>query len=635
MLFDKLPSTGSGRMEQAGNKGENAVNGTVLVIEDNPLNMKLTRGLLGLLDCTILEAEDAETGLKILQKNEVDLVLLDIQLPRMDGMSACRLIRQEMDRHGLPVIALTAMAMKEDLDTALEAGFSDYITKPINTRDFLEQVSGWLSGERKGVSSLHAQAVAQRTHKKILVVDDSRINVKILKGMLPDDLYEIIEAFNGQQALTVAAASHPDVIFLDIMMPDIDGFEVMRRLKGDPETAQIPIVLVTALDGLESRLQGFELGAEDVLVKPVNRVEVLARAKSMVLIHEYRRQLSIREQTAGSFAIGHSGVDSSGTSGRQVKTGTARTRKKSSILVVEDNQQDADLFLTSFEKGDYDVEVAMDGAQALRHLEEKEFDLVLLDLFLPDMDGLEILDQIKETGSPNSPQVVIVTAITDIDTRLKGVEHGADDYLVKPIHPRELQARVQALLRKKGYIDSLRADYQSVRDSAVKDDLTGVYNKAYLTRYLELEIKRSQRQNYPITLVMADIDDFKSYSDRFGQFVGDLVIREVASVLKETFRDVDLVARYGKEEFAVVLPYCSESETEEIVNRVRRAVSTHPFPEEGDLAPGTVSISTGIATYPVQASSAGELLKAAGEMLFNHKQEKRSGAHFPGGDASP
>jgi two-component system cell cycle response regulator len=602
---------------------EKSVSGTVLVIEDNPVNMKLTRGLLGLLGCRVLEAEEAETGLEILRTDEVDLVLLDIQLPGMDGMSTCRIIRQEMGRTDLPIIALSALAMEEDLKKASDSGFDDYVTKPMNTKKFLEMVSGWLSGEsNKAASESFPAAAASPNLKKILVVDDSMTNVKLLKSMLPDDLYEVTEAYNGQQALDAVALSQPDVIFLDIMMPDIDGYEVTRRLKADPDTAHIPIVMVTALDGMEDRVQGFNLGAEDVLVKPVNRMEVISRARSMVRLSQYQKELSIREQAAGSFSTEPS------------EAGAISSRKRPSILLVEDNQQEVDLFQINFGKGDYDMEVAMDGGQALKYLEEKEFDLVLLDLLLPDMDGLEILDKIKAAEHSNSPQTVIVTALSDLDTRLKGIEHGADEYLVKPVHPRELQARIQVLLRKKGYMDSLRAGYQSVLSSAMKDDLTGVYNKAYLNRYLELEIKRSQRHKYPVSLVMVDIDDFKNYNTRFGHLVGDLVIREVASVLKDTFRDIDLVARFGGDEFVVVLPYCSEGEIGEIVKRVCNAVSTHPFPTEDDLVSGTVSISTGTATCPGGASTAEDLIKKADDMLLRGKQEKKTGAQHLKGEAA-
>lgn len=606
-------------MEQP--KGKIA-SGTVLVIEDNPLNMKLTRGLLGLLGCKVLEAEEAEAGLEILRTDQVDLVLLDIQLPGMDGMEACRVIRQGMGRTDLPVIALSALAMEEDLKKALEFGFDDYITKPVSTKKFLEMISGWLSGEGKKSAGMRVPTAASGNRRRILVVDDSVPNVKVLKSMLPDDVYEVTEAYNGKQALDAVASSLPDVIFLDIMMPDMDGYEVTRRLKADPETAHVPIVLVTALDGMEDRVQGLNLGAEDVLVKPVNRVEVLARARSMVRLGEYQKQLSIREQAAGSFSMD------------QAQTVTVRARKRPSVLMVEDNERDVELFLANFRGGDFDVEVAVDGRQALRRMEEKEFDLVLLDLLLPDIDGLALLDRIKETEGSKSPQVLIMTAISDLETRLKGIEQGADDYLVKPVHPRELQARIQVLLRKKGYIDSLRADYRSALNSAITDDLTGLYNKAYLNRYLDLEIRRSQRHKYPVSLVMADIDDFKHYNTRFGHLVGDLVIREVASVLKSSFRDVDLVARFGGDEFVVVLPYCSARELDEIVNRVRNAVSDHPFPTEEDLLPGSVSISTGTATCPGETSNAQDLIKKADDQLLRAKQERKTGAGHPSGGAA-
>jgi len=587
------------------------VSGTVLVVEDNLINMKLTKGLLNLLDCRVLEAEDAETGLEILKTEDVDLLLLDIHLPGMDGIAACRVIRQDLGRTALPIIAVSALAMKEDIEAAMRAGFDEYITKPVRTKQFLEVVSGWLSGEVKRAAPKSVAAPAREDLKNVLVVDDSKTNVRLLKSMLPDDLYEVTEAYSGQEALDVVAASQPDVIFLDIMMPDLDGYEVTRRLKSDPETDHIPIVLVTALEGMDERVQGFELGAEDVLVKPVRKAEVISRARSMVRLSEYQKQLNIRDQAAETFSIG--------TLDEEKK----RVRKRPSVLLVEDSKQDAHVFLVNFGTGEFDIEVAMDGKQALRHLEEKEFDLILLDLVLPDMDGLEILTRAKGIEYSKRPQVVIVTALNDLETRLKGIEHGADDYLIKPVHPRELQVRIEVLLRKKTFMDNLRDDSRDSLSSAMKDRLTGVYNKAYLDRYIELEMKRSKRHQYPVSLVRVAIDNFRDYNVQLGYLVGDLVLRDVASILKNTFREIDLIARLDGDEFAVILPYCSARTTDEAVDRACDAVFTHPFPTEQDLVPGSVSISTGAATHPGEASTAEELMKLAEEALSQEKAGKK------------
>ncbi|UCG39601.1 MAG: diguanylate cyclase [bacterium] len=489
-----------------------------------------------------------------------------------------------------------------------ESGFDGWIAEPVSTLDFLEQLSRWFPGPGEAESE-DPSLPAKSTRKRVMVVDDDLLNARMLSDMLPENIYEVVEAYSGQQALEIAAASPPDVIFLDILMPGIDGFEVTRRLKADPETAHIPIVMVTSLENIEDHVHGLHLGAEDVLVKPVNRLEVLSRVRSMVRLGQYQKQLTTRKMAAKAYSV------------NSLDTAPHHSKGETCLLLVWEDGRDRDLF----EEGlgtEYAIEVVTDAEVVLRRLGEKVFDLVFL--ALPDSDRLEILNRIRERDFPGSPQVVIITTPEDVETRLKSMEMGAGDHLTWPMDHRELQASIQVLLRKKRSVDSLRAEYQNALNSSIRDDLTDLYNRAYLNRYLELEVKRSRRHRYPVSLVMMDIDDFKEYNTRYGHLVGDLVIREVAAVLRNTFRDVDLVARFGGDEFIAVLPYCSTSETGEVVTRVCQAVCDHPFPAGEELVPGVLSISTGTATYPDDATTREDLIRIADERLLTSKR-KRSG----------
>jgi len=150
--------------------------------------------------------------------------------------------------------------------------------------------------------------------------------------------------------------------------------------------------------------------------------------------------------------------------------------------------------------------------------------------------------------------VLLITCLDDLEGKIKGMELGADDYLVKPIDGRELGARIKALLAKKSYLDQLHAHYEHAVSSAISDGLTGLYNQTYLKQFLALELKRSSRQRYPTSLLMLDLDNFKQLNDRFGHPTGDAVLRQIAGLIRTSIREVDLAARYGGEEFAVVLP---------------------------------------------------------------------------------
>jgi len=594
------------------------MNKTVVVVEDNALNMKLTCSLLSLLDCRILEAGDAETGLEMIREQKPDLVLMDIQLPGMDGFEACRMIREDFDKETLPVIAVTALATGADEIRALEAGCNDFIPKPIKVKVFLEKVADYI-----GVPQEQRIPVLDRREgvkKKVLVVDDAKTNVKQIKEMLPPDLYEVLEAYNGIDALKIARNEIPDVIFLDIIMPDIDGYEVTRRLKADSNTKDIPIVMVTALDGSDDRVKGLEAGAEDVLAKPVNRVEVIARTRSMIRLREFQTQLSIRDQAAEHFA-----KPASGCSAQEKKDNPT-------VLLVEDNEQDLDLFKCYLEGSRYRVHVARSGQEALDILERRHIDLVLLDILLPDMDGFQVFSRMKNSDLTKDVPVIIVTALSDLENKVKGINLGVDDYLIKPIDSREVNARIEVLLKKKSYIERLTLEYQAAMNSAVKDGLTGLYNHEYFMKFLDLELKRARRFQYPVSLAMIDIDNFRDYNKMFGHLVGNVVIREVAEILISSFREIDLVARYGGDEFSVVLPYCGEEEFSRITERVQKQMAAHSFAGGNGRNSVSVSVSIGYAGFPLSAQTPEELIAKADSMLLTKKGDRSegNGEHLPG-----
>ena len=271
---------------------------TILVIEDNPLNMKLVRSLLTLGGYRVLEAEDANRGIEMATAQLPALILMDIQLPDMDGLTATRTLKSRAETRAIPVVALTSYAMPGDEMKAREAGCSGYITKPVNTRTFLDVIGRYLNRSVAPAMPLRVQKYKHR----ILVVDDDPLNVKLLGAKLPADQFEVLTAFNGKEAVQKTLQEHPELILLDIMMPEMDGYEVSHWLKTNPATENIPIILVTALDGSEDKIRGFEAGADEFLSKPVNEIELLTRINSLLRLKHYREQLLSRNQSEKGFA---------------------------------------------------------------------------------------------------------------------------------------------------------------------------------------------------------------------------------------------------------------------------------------------------------------------------------------------
>lgn len=591
---------------------------TILVVEDNELNMKLVRGLLGLGAYRILEAADAEAALELAGRELPDLILMDIQLPGMDGLTATRKLKAD-DRLGhIPVVALTSYAMAGDEKKAVAAGCDGYLTKPIDTRSFIGKVEAFLApdpadledeGQAGGVPQPPARV---RSQPLVLLVDDEPKNVKLLSAKLAGQPYTIKSAFDGAEALEMVSQHQPDLILLDVMMPGMDGYEVTRRLKQEEATRGIPIIMITALDGPEDKAKGMALGAEEFLTKPVNTAELLARLGSMVKLKQFKEQLANRDASKSRFGR------------RSQATPGASEDASSQVLLVEDDAMQVKLLEPVLEDLGGALRVAPTAEAALEIIAAGGVDLLLLDVMLPGMSGFDLCQRIKRDPDCQDIQVVLITCLDDLESRIKGVELGADDFLVKPVEFRELAARVKVLLEKKRYIDKLRHDYEAALNSAINDGLTGLYNRTYFMRFLEQELLRSKRQGYAIGLLMIDIDDFKQVNDTLGHLAGDHVLQELARLLRGSVREIDLVARYGGEEFVVVFPYADSEGLRKAALRVLSAVREHSFLQDQPPAIGPITASMGLAFYPQHAATAAELIEAADTMLYEAKQNGKN-----------
>ncbi|MCX5913442.1 MAG: response regulator, partial [Deltaproteobacteria bacterium] len=391
---------------------------------------------------------------------------MDIQLPGMDGLTATRLLKKDPELKKIPVAALTSYAMEGDVEKAKEAGCNGYITKPIDTRNFLDTVRKFM---QDGVPLLPGISGRQSYKQKILIVDDEPLNVKLLQAHLLQNKYETLQAYSGPEALEKTAQDSPDLILLDVMMPGMDGYEVTRRLKRDPQSQEIPVILVTALDGKDDKQKGLEAGADEFLNKPIHKAELLARIRSLILYKRLREQCATRNQVETLFQdpLGNWALWN-------------RHPLQQRVLIVEDDPNDAKLLQQYLGEMLLTVEVAANGEEALCRLESKDIDLVLLDILLPGADGFEICRRLKTEEDTRKIQVLFITCLADFESKAKGLQIGADDFLIKPIDQYELKIRVNILLQKKAYLDKLHHIYEINFYEGVTDPVTGLYNRAYL-----------------------------------------------------------------------------------------------------------------------------------------------------------
>jgi two-component system, cell cycle response regulator len=286
------------------------------------------------------------------------------------------------------------------------------------------------------------------------------------------------------------------------------------------------------------------------------------------------------------------------------------------ILVVDDDIHNVGLIRELCEHLGYQVETAADGVEALEAVGFHRPDLVLLDLNMPTADGFEVLATLKADPATRELPVVIVTATSDLDAKVRGIELGAEDFLTKPFKLFELKARVRAALQVRHYQDRLRAAEEALARHEGEDPVTGAGAFAQLHAHLDYEVTRARRYGRPLTALLVAVDDYFPLREKLGGEAGDRVLAEVVSVIRDATRQVDRVFRMEVEEFVVLLPETPLEGAVVVAERIREAV--------GDLAPaGDVSCCIGAAAFPHSEIRGGEdLLKAANEAL---KAARRSG----------
>ena len=297
------------------------------------------------------------------------------------------------------------------------------------------------------------------------------------------------------------------------------------------------------------------------------------------------------------------------------------------VLVAEDDPVAGLLLQSSLRKAGHEVIAVGDGEEAWQRLEQGGVELAVLDWMMPGTDGVELCRRLRRERPDPYVYVILVTARSDADDVVAGLEAGADDYVAKPVHPAELGARVRAGQRIVRLERALRAAYQQAREDSLTDPLTGLLSRRGIEDLLTREIRRAGRYGHWLTVAMADVDHFKAINDTYGHLVGDQVLRQVAEALVRHLRQgVDVVARYGGEEFVIVL--CETDLAGALVASERLRASVQELPAAGLEGAGPVTISIGVGAHPPQAlrpdTQPRDLIAAADAKLYEAKAAGRN-----------
>jgi two-component system cell cycle response regulator len=447
---------------------------------------------------------------------------------------------------------------------------------------------------------------------RVLVVDDVPANVKLLEARLSAEYFDVTTAFSGAEALALCERAECDIVLLDVMMPDMDGFEVCRKLKSNPATHHIPVVMVTALDQPSDRVKGLEAGADDFLTKPVSDIALISRVRSLSRLKMVTDELRMRAVTSKEI-----GIQS------PEREAVTETGKQGKILIVDDRKSAYERMVVML-SAEHTVEVEPDPNEALFHAAEGEFDLLIVSLGLQNFDGLRLCSQVRSLERTRGVPILIVSEADNNQRVVRGLEIGVNDYLIRPIDKNEMLARVRTQIKKKRYTERLRDNAHKSIEMAITDGLTGLHNRRYMETHLAALVEQAAQRGKPISVLVLDIDFFKSINDGHGHDAGDDVLREFALRIRKSIRNIDLACRYGGEEFVVVLPETDMAVATMVAERLRRRIASEPFAIQDGARNLDVTISIGIAALDGASDNAAAILKRADTALYRAKRDGRN-----------
>ena len=435
---------------------------------------------------------------------------------------------------------------------------------------------------------------------RILVVDDSLANRRLLEARLQDEYFEVTGAGSGPEALALAARWAPDIILLDVLMPGMDGFEVCQRLKAQPNTAHIPVVMITSLNEHHERVRGLSVGADDFLLKPVDQATLFARLRALLRVKQVLDAWRLRAETVRDLGFEPPSAPPEDFLGAQV------------LLLAGNGEIPA-----------LSQALTLDGMQATQVAHETElwgalrdkaarYDMVLASLPMPESDPLRLASRLRAEAETRDLPLMLIADPDQRDLVLRAFELGASDHVLRPINEEELRARVRNQVRRRRYQMRLRAEFDRSLELAVTDGLTGLRNRRYVFRHLDQLL----RGGTICGVLMIDVDRFKPLNDYYGHAAGDAALREVAARLREHVRASDIVARYGGEEFLVVMAGAGPEETAVIADRLRIAVAESAIDLGYLKLPVTISIGSALSAPNTDPEA---LLAAADSAMYRAK----------------
>jgi two-component system, cell cycle response regulator len=468
----------------------------------------------------------------------------------------------------------------------------------------------------------------------ILAVDDVALNLRILRAILEPIGYQVSFATSGKQALARIASAKPDIILLDLMMPDMDGLEVCRVIKTDPALAEIAIIFITASQEKEHLLQAFELGAVDYIAKPFNKLELLARINTHLTLKHYhnclqkqaeqerlrnkiiysiRRSLNLNDilKTAASEIFDFLNLDkvtifkfTNSCQGKILAESTPTFCK----IVLDINTENL-IWINE----DFDFSKSSK-FQAIDNINDTNASPFNLDFLMTNEVKAQLIVPIYQQ------EYLWGTLIADHCQN----PHTWSTNEIKLLS--EIAEQLEVAIQQSELYQKLDTAYQELQRLAHTDSLTNIANRRQFDQYINQEWLRVKRDQKDLSLILCDVDYFKLYNDYYGHPSGDVCLQKVAKILSESIkRPGDLVARYGGEEFAIILPYTNLEGAVNVAEQIQKAIDDLKIPHIQSQLKQYITISMGIAsTIPHDNLTAPDLITAADKALYTAKTNGRN-----------
>lgn len=568
----------------------------ILIVDDVHENLHALMNILRD-DYAIAAATHGEKALELAQRQpQPDLILLDIKMPGMDGHSVLTHLKANPATAGIPVIFVTALAEAADEARGLKLGVADYITKPVNPELLRLRVCTQLElrrYRRNPVVFDSAQHTDPSPLSTLLVVDDIPENIHELLDALKDD-YRIMVARSGTRALElIEGATPPDLVLLDILMPEMDGYEVCRRIKATATGNRIPVIFISVVDATQDKVKGFSMGAADYITKPFDIDEVRARVHTHLELSRLRN--SLEDLVAQRTALLEQSEEKYRILADYSPNWEYWQAPDGSYLYVSP----ACLNVSGYAPGDFFNNVGL--MEKIIHPDDRHiWDAHGQDLTAVDSESATFRIRARD-----------------------GSEHWIE-HVCKPVFD-----KADLFLGRRGSnhdITARRRAEQKLDFFTHRDPLTGLPNRTLFAELLNHALQQAERGQLSFGLLFLDLDHFKTINESLGHSVGDQLLIEVGKRLRALLPDVDTMARIGGDEFNIIVERDANLPGIDLVAQRMIEALTEPFIFDGHSIYSSVSI--GIALYPTDGRDAETLQSNADAALYQAKMQGRGVLRF-------